>query len=455
MLLKNKFLFLCLILFLLESIPVQAQKAFEPFLENVANSIIRESDITISPETGEPVFQSSVPETETEFEPTYHQINSFPIRETEEQIPVHSYCVDSDGNLLIGMGGDHTTYEMKDGVRVSNSHSFPGEIRIFTPGGELLTTLSPGIVPHALAVAPDGSIYAAGNEQAVRLSPEGKVELTRTLEIIPNREKLLAECQKKAKAILEKQSTQYSELIKTASSLVEALSSNAKEERSKFQQKHLDQARKQLEFYKEQEKISTVSNPEAKENMEEMTMYFFNRKTEIMDITLSETDLFLSTVSQTGNGLSIWRLNHQLAEPVEIISNLTLNCGPLYLQSQGSDFWVFQNSRDCVARFNRTGERTDPPVPGLSSKDKEQAGCRYEEFIQVSGQGNLLVLNFFNGRIMEFKPRGKATGFLGKADHSEKCLHSQFRLTRDGKQIYHINLVNNLVSVLEKTSGDQ
>jgi hypothetical protein len=74
------------------------------------------------------------------------------------------------------------------------------EIKEISPDGKLVRTFSPGIAPDALAVAPNGDIYCAGNGKLLRLSTDGKILHTA---ILPPPRKLTEQEQRRTRGHAE------------------------------------------------------------------------------------------------------------------------------------------------------------------------------------------------------------------------------------------------------------
>lgn len=74
------------------------------------------------------------------------------------------------------------------------------EIKEISPDGKLLCTISSGVAPDALAIAPNGDIYCAGNGKLLRLSANGKVLRTA---VLPHPRQLTEQEQRRARGHAE------------------------------------------------------------------------------------------------------------------------------------------------------------------------------------------------------------------------------------------------------------
>ena len=91
---------------------------------------------------------------------THKDVRAIPIVEGKNPIPVHNFCLNRDGNLLVCCGEN--------------------QIRVVSQEGKLLDTWKVDLVPQAICVHTDGAIFVGGGGKIARLSPEGKTIATAT-----------------------------------------------------------------------------------------------------------------------------------------------------------------------------------------------------------------------------------------------------------------------------------
>ena len=77
------------------------------------------------------------------------------------QVKVSCFCLTDDDRILAGCVGSQ------------------GEIRVLSSDGKLVDSWSLPVKPEAIFARADGAIFAAGEGQLLKLSPTGKVELTK------------------------------------------------------------------------------------------------------------------------------------------------------------------------------------------------------------------------------------------------------------------------------------
>ena len=113
------------------------------------------------------------------------------VGEKSDPTIVRASCLNGEGNLLVGCGGEYTEdaegrgpnehLEMVDGA-VKWKHAVkrkaPTEIRIYSPEGKKIETWKIETEPKAICVGGDGTIIVGGAGKLIELDKDGKVLLT-------------------------------------------------------------------------------------------------------------------------------------------------------------------------------------------------------------------------------------------------------------------------------------
>ena len=87
---------------------------------------------------------------------------------------VHTFCLDPEGNVLLGCGGVRQEITGDEKTEVIKTHRDPTELRRYTPEGKLLKAWKVATEPQAICVLPDGTIFVAGDGKLLKLDAEGK-----------------------------------------------------------------------------------------------------------------------------------------------------------------------------------------------------------------------------------------------------------------------------------------
>ena len=91
---------------------------------------------------------------------THRQTNIIGVTDSQgASVPLHTFCLDAQGNILAGIGNE------------------PGQIRKLDPVGNSLAAWPLDIRPEAVAVGPDNTVYVAGVDGIVVFSGEDEQKL--------------------------------------------------------------------------------------------------------------------------------------------------------------------------------------------------------------------------------------------------------------------------------------
>ncbi len=95
--------------------------------------------------------------------PTHKQTKLIDVNQDDlEKTKLRSFCLQPDGTILAACGGP--------------SGGRGGEVRLFDPAGEYLSSWELSVDPEAINVGSDGYVYIAGEGKLLRLSADGKVD---------------------------------------------------------------------------------------------------------------------------------------------------------------------------------------------------------------------------------------------------------------------------------------
>src|SRR5882724_6809626 len=97
------------------------------------------------------------------WKPSCSEVGLIQVGDSKRPGALKNFCLNAEGNLLACFAPNDT-----------GGKNAPG-IRIYSPKGDLLATLSLEIKPTAICVAKDGSIFVAGDGRVLKLDATGKV----------------------------------------------------------------------------------------------------------------------------------------------------------------------------------------------------------------------------------------------------------------------------------------
>jgi len=197
--------------------------------------------------------------------------------------PLHTFCMNRDGNILAGCGGNRTEFDYVGGASRSKDIVEQGEIRVYSPAGELVDVWNVEVTPRAIAVAPDGTIFVAGQGRMAKLNAKGETLLAADTSLVRNynmeQEAIAkAEAKKKEEEAAKKEAEKEQEKPKPVLSTVLA---------------------KLLGLPTEEDAIVDEEFERQQAAM---------RVREVNAIAASESDVFLACPMIKGYGYAVWRI---------------------------------------------------------------------------------------------------------------------------------------------------
>ena len=281
--------------------------------------------------------------------------------------PIESFCRNKDGNLLICCSGEQPS--LLGGLLGGNANPRRGEIAVFSPEGKSIADWKMPFPTQAICLGSDGIIYVAGGGRIAKLDESGKViaqvdtpnsrELPAVPEMKkePKKEDPEAEAAEKAKkekiASLTKELQQaQKDYMKVVTEGQKELKPNDDESMQAFQEK-LKAPMEKLQAT-QQEYQEAIMTPEMRAAQARAMR---ERMATITGMAITDRDLFVCCASTKGFGYTVWRTDHDFANPKKIVENLAGCCGQMDIQAHGGDLWVAHNSRHKVEHYSREGKK--------------------------------------------------------------------------------------------------
>jgi hypothetical protein len=287
---------------------------------------------------------------------------------------VHTFCLDQDGNLLVGCGGTREITEVKDGKPATRTESDPRELRVYSPEGRLLKTLKVETEPQAVCVLPDGTIFVGGEGKLLKLDGEGKVLAQAPLP-----------------SLQEKKPAKNGE-GKTESKTGDDANAPA-----------LEAARQRL-------------------------------RRVVTGLAVTDTEVFVATLGSQGWGYSVWRLDHDFQQPKEVITGLTGCCGQMDVQAAAGDLWIPENGRHRVSRYDREGKK----LADFGKQDRKAAdgfgGCCEPKNLSIGPGGDVFTAESGEPVVVKrFSPDGKFRGVVALPKYKTGCVRVCVAAAQDGR----------------------
>ena len=111
------------------------------------------------------------------FAATHKQTKIFYPEHEGEKIALHTFCMDNEGRLLAGVGGNVTNYVYEDGEAKMVTEEGQALIQVYSHEQELLQEYPIDITPTAVNVDNSGNIYVGGDGKVIKLTEQGEVKI--------------------------------------------------------------------------------------------------------------------------------------------------------------------------------------------------------------------------------------------------------------------------------------
>jgi sugar lactone lactonase YvrE len=345
---------------------------------------------------------------------------------------LHNFCLDRQGNVLAACGGERMEWEVDAKTQEYKSKTIrdPAEVRVFSPDGKRLATFKLEVTPQVLCVGTDGTVFVAGQGQIAKLAPNGK-----TLAVA------------ESPALKKPEPRPEPEEKKDAAGQEDEKSGEKKEEKKEEKKKSslLGAIGKAL-VGGESKGPSAEEQAAMQKAMEEARE---QQMREFTGIAATEQDLFVVCPMREGFGYAVWRLDHDLKNPVQIVKNLRGCCGQMDLQAHGGDLWIPVNGEHKVKRYDREGKE----LFKFGKRDRKSAdgfgGCCEPKNLRITADGTVYTAE--SGppvAVKRFSPEGKFLGVVALPEFKVGCVRVTVAVSPDAAKVFVLNTGEGAIHVL-------
>lgn len=458
------------------------------------------------------------------YAPTHHQVALIPVNlEGVAKGSLHTFCLAPDGRVLaacsldgvIDSGGESdgviTDAVMTDGgvefdaAALTNQSAGPptsGDVRVFSPEGELLDVWTLAFAPEAIGIGSDGKVYVAGAGKLARYSLDGKLVNEapgpQVAPLVGNRDAIREEVIEEHKssldwmteyvedldqqieplnkniARLEKESAERKEAAsetemneakpvdETAAAfgsvfrlLGSAAAGKAPDPRRSRPEGDLARQKALLASLVEQKKMYQQMAKQqgdqelTEEDIEERVNASIAYKIKVASISEADGDVFLATGASKGHGFSVWRTSRHFDNASMIVDKLSGCCGQMDVQACEAGVFVAENSRKRVAAFDRSGESIGGW--GSSGEDVNGFGCCCNPMNVAFGpQGSVYTAESTSGRIKRYSTGGELIELVGTVDLVPGCKKVAIAVGPGGDRVYMLDQTRHHIVVMER-----
>ncbi|MCL2304266.1 MAG: hypothetical protein FWC43_02865 [Planctomycetaceae bacterium] len=392
--------------------------------------------------------------------PTHESSKTIRIPLEDQNLEIRTFVVDQKGRLLAATGGTQFVYKYVDGDYVISEVETSPSICVFDGDGNLEATWKLDVTPEALAVAPDGAIFAAGLGKIVKLSDTGKIlkmldsPHLKSLPPLPDLEKLAAEEteeQKKDKAqrIVDLTAEMGPLQQKLSESYAELLKAQKDNNQDKVIQIQTDVETLTIQYRTFHTQLTSLKADPKAFAVQQRNAAIQARS--VKSIAVTEQDVFLCCPPSTGYASVVWRMNHDFEEEQIVVKGLSGCCGQMNIAAIDGKLVVPENGRMRVNVYDRDGKVLHQW--GEDERDNETSGfgsCCNPMNLTFDAAGNVLTSEASVGAIKRFTLDGKFIESVAQSKIVPGCKHTPIGISPDGDTVYMLDVTQRQVIVMKK-----
>jgi len=363
----------------------------------------------------------------------FEQLSTIPVKGQSRGISLQTLCVSEKGEIiaLVAPAKGYSTPQ-KNAV---------SEVHVLTPEGKELKTWTVQFHANSLNIAPDGTVYVAGDGKVARFDREGKellkVELPHIAKLLENMDGM----KKKAEEQLKQQKDQYKQMLKTYEEMKKKIEDKKPEDRTKLESRQLEQYTQILDSFKVSNKYYETMTVDT------IVQQITSRLRIINAIAVSEKDVFIVCGESEGYGFAVWRMNHEFGDATQVKSNVIGCCGQMDVQCCGNDIYLAENTRHQFAKYDRDGK----PLGSWGKTGKETepgcfGGCCNPMNLRCGATGDVFTAES-EGIIKHFSPKGDFLGIAGKTSLTGGCKCVAVSVAPEADRLYLCDVPNSRIVV--------
>lgn len=308
------------------------------------------------------------------WKPACREVGLIQIGDNKKPGALKNFCLNSDGNILACIGSG---------------------VRVYSPKGELLKTLSLEIKPSAIGLAKDGSIFVAGEGRVLKLDAEGKV-------------------------------------------LASAESPVAKES--------VSISKETEDMVKE---MAKQNNRSFKAELATMKKSLEKRRADVTGLAVTDEDVFIAVPSPTDFTFRAYRFDQTLANPKLVVDKLRGCCGQMDIQANEGKLWIPHNARHQVEVHDRDGKELSKFGKAGKVKASDFGGCCEPKCMRVLANGEILAAESGPPTcIKRFSASGKFLGVVALVNDAKgDCVRVTVAQSPDGSRYYMLDTTRDAIRV--------
>jgi sugar lactone lactonase YvrE len=364
--------------------------------------------------------------------PTHKQVGTIDVNAGDlADSQLACFCLAPNGNVLAACGGES------------------GEIRVFNPEGQYITSWPLTIRPEAINVGSDGNIYVAGAGTLLKLDADGnellRKEAPHLAAINADPEKIRAEVIEQAKRTVES----LGEQLKMYDQMIAAIEEKDEADRTAEDTQQLEmlqQIKKQYEQMQEEYGDGELGDEQIDAQVKSLIEY----KSRIASISEAGGLVFLATGQAQGYGYCVWKMDNTFEGGEEIVHDLSGCCGQMDVQCSDSGVYVAENSRHRVTRYDNDGKEIASWGQSARSGLQGFGGCCNPMNLAFGADGSVYTAESETGRVKQYSPEGELLSLVGKVDLVPGCKKVAIGVAQDGGHVYMLDITRNHILIMDR-----
>jgi len=378
----------------------------------------------------------------------------------EQNVQIHTFCIDKQGRLLASTGGTQFVYEQDGDSYIIKERETPSAICVFDAEGNHIATWKLDVTPEALAVAPDGTIYAAGLGKILKLSNQGEIlksiesphlkempplpeipdVVEETPEMVKEKEERIAQLNEEMLPYRQMLSDSYRELVKAKvaededavigiQTDIESLMIQFKNLLSQLQALQLDARALAIQMRNAAMQARSVRS-----------------------MAVTGTDVFLCCPPPKGYAAVVWRFDHNFENEKLIVQNLSGCCGQMNINAVDDKLVIPENGRKKVHIYDRDGTRLHSwgQDDRGNSGDEGWGSCCNPMNVTFDAAGNVLTSEASVGAVKRFTQDGTFLEYVAHSKIVPGCKHTPIGLSLDGNTVYMLDIFQSQVILMKR-----
>jgi sugar lactone lactonase YvrE len=398
------------------------------------------------------------------FTATHEQVGTIAIPLGEQKAAIHSFCLDSQGQLLATCGGERVVSRRStEGIQIETVKE-PSGVCVIRPDGDLLDRWPLKMAPQAINVAPNGLVFCGGEGKLVKLSTTGSVLLEADAPNVAE----LPPLEPEDAGSQQGEDSQRGLSDEERQTRIESLRKQLRHELDELRALHTrvrgrqlddtEQAALEAEFEKSLLRYNAI-NQELKDLETTPEVAAARRramaiaKRRITGIAATARDVFVACPASQGYGYDVWRTDHDFKNGKKVVTSLRGCCGQMDIQAHGDTLYVAENSRMRVVRFDRDGNKLGAWGKGDRNSVEGFGSCCNPMNVRLGPDGEVYTSEASVGRVKRFSVEGEFLGLVGNVTIVPGCKHVPIGVSSDGDRVYMLDITRTHILVLQRRNA--